>query len=234
MYKIVAHYNVCIWILSYMIWSCIYRSIIQWHNGSNLVLKRCFKQATVGQVKCWISPKGLEPIHPCWWTRMGTTLTNSGRKTRHLDRPSDQKNSRVVWKHPTKIHGKHPRKTRTTCSFWDGFKGQKSMIKFWIQKGQLPLTLQRFCFRLLVVFSQWTRSPKASDRHLTGRTTSSGGTLHLKAEGLGDWGMGTDVAKGHGYFGNKARELWLIVFFRRKWMRSQVWLGLLILWVFLH
>ena len=28
------------------------------------------------------------------------------------------------------IHGKHPRKTRTTCSFWDGFKGQKNMIKF--------------------------------------------------------------------------------------------------------
>lgn len=82
------------------------------------------------------------------------------------------------------IHGKHPRKTRTTCSFWDGFKGQKNMIKFWIQKGQLPLTVQRFCFRLLVVFSQFNQI----DIWQAGQLVLVAPCTWRRMGGIGGWG----------------------------------------------
>ena len=71
------------------------------------------------------------------------------------------------------------------------FLGQQQK---WIKiesKKSAAFNFAKILFQIIVVFLNLSRSPKESDRDLTGRTTSSGGTLHLKADGgLGDWGIG--------------------------------------------
>ena len=112
---------------------------------------------------------GLAPILPCWWTRMGTTLTNSGRKTRQpldgLQRPVGTGCTCPFWGGPVFFFHKNPNgkngsweeavvlETSFAVLYIGKIPEKKNDMGFGTQNTYLNwkyqlFTLQRFCFRL--------------------------------------------------------------------------------------
>ena len=169
MYKFVAHYNVYRNIIIY----CMMIVYIYIHNGSiycNVYEPLCnisqsffwkrfeSKQATFFWRFLPRKFSGLEPILPCWWTRMGTTLTNSGRKTRQpLDgrRPVGPLHLSVLggpfsFSTKTRTAKMEVEKSRCFGNIFRGFIHWKDPRKkwhgFWDTKYILELNISAFHF----------------------------------------------------------------------------------------